>query len=124
MMMRWGICSVMLGSLPFLLAGNVGLAIAQPADDYSATTEHSCSFGMAQGEPGQRCEVPFPRGCVVVNFPGTTKPWISVSKAGRTFCRFDTKASDWKTKITGACNRCESIRCSAQFIVRFDCSKG
>ena len=116
--------SIVLGSLPFLMAANGGLANAQPANDFAATTEQSCSFGMAQGEPAQRCEVPFPKGCVVVNFPGTTKPWTTVSKAGKTFCRFDPKASDWKTKITGACGRCESIRCSAQFIVRFDCSQG
>ena len=61
--------SVVLGSLPFLMAANGGLAHAQPVNDFAATTEQSCSFGMAQGEPAQRCEVPLPQGCVVVNFP-------------------------------------------------------
>jgi hypothetical protein len=97
-------------------------AAAQPLNDYAATTEQSCSFGMDKGDPSHRCEVPFPKDCKVVHFPGTTKPWASISKAGKTFCRFDTKASDWKSKIVGSCSRCDSIRCSAQFIVRFDCS--
>jgi hypothetical protein len=97
-------------------------ASAQPPSDYAATTEQSCSFGMDKGDPSHRCEVPFPKDCKVVHFPGTTKPWANVSKAGKTFCRFDPKASDWKNKIVGSCSRCESIRCSAQFIVRFDCS--
>jgi hypothetical protein len=95
---------------------------AQPSSEYSATTEQSCSFGMDKGDPSHRCEVPFPKDCKVAHFPGTTKPWANISKAGKTFCRFDTKASDWKSKILGSCSRCESIRCSAQFIVRFDCS--
>ncbi len=34
-------------------------------------------------------------------------------------CRFDEKQTDWKTKITGACNRCQSGHCSAQFSVRY-----
>ena len=95
---------------------------AQPMNDYAVTTEQSCSFGMDKGDPSHRCEVPFPKDCKVVHFPGTTKPWANISKAGKTFCRFDAKASDWKSKIVGSCSRCDSIRCSAQFIVRFDCS--
>ena len=97
-------------------------AFAQPPSDYAATTEQSCSFGMDKGDPSHRCEVPVPKDCKVVHFPGSTKPWANISKAGKTFCRFDPKASDWKSKIVGSCSRCDSIRCSAQFIVRFDCS--
>lgn len=109
-------------ALLFLLLGEGGTVSAQPLNDYAATTEQSCSFGMDKGEPTHRCEVPFPKDCKVVHFPGTKKPWTNISKAGKTFCQFDTKASDWKTKIVGSCSRCDSIRCSAQFIVRFDCS--
>lgn len=123
-MRRCVFLNLALGTLTLFFAAHIGVVGAQPADDYAATTEQSCSFGMAQNEPGQRCEVPFPKGCIVVNFPGTTKPWTTVSKAGKTFCRFDPKTSDWKTRISGTCSRCESIRCSAQFIVRFDCSQG
>lgn len=96
-------------------------ASAQPVQS-SATTEKSCSFGMEKGEGAQTCKIPIPAGCVVASFPGSTKPWTTISKGGKTFCRFDDKQTDWKTKITGACGRCSSTQCSAQFSVRFDCS--
>ena len=113
----------------FLLLMLIGLcslsaaAYAQPMDDSHATTEQSCSFGMAKGEGSQTCHVPFPIGCLVADIPGTDKPWTTISKGGKTFCRFDDSATDWKTKITGSCNRCKSDHCSAQFSVRFDCSQ-
>lgn len=97
-------------------------APAQPVDESHATTEQSCSFGMGKGEPSQTCVVPFPAGCRVAHAPGSTKPWSTISKGGRLLCRFDEKQTDWKTKITGACGRCQSGHCSAQFSVRFDCS--
>lgn len=118
----WSSSTVGLASALYVLLGSAGAAPAQPLNDYAATTEQSCSFGMDKGEPAQRCEVPIPRDCKVVHFPGTKKPWSSISKAGKTVCRFDSNASDWKTRIIGSCSRCDSIRCSAQFIVRFDCS--
>jgi hypothetical protein len=96
---------------------------AQPLSDSTATTEQSCSFGMAKGEASQSCHVPFPTGCLVANIPESNKPWTTISKGGKTFCRFDDKATDWKTKITGSCGRCKSDHCSVQFIVRFDCSQ-
>ena len=52
----------------FLLLVLIGLwslieeAHAQPMDDSLATTEQSCSFGMAKGEATQNCRVPFPTG--------------------------------------------------------------
>ena len=112
--------------LLLMLIGVSGLsevAHAQPMDDSHATTEQSCSFGMAKGEASQSCRVPFPTGCLVVNIPGTDKPWTTISKGGKTFCRFDGTATDWKAKITGSCSRCSSGHCSAKFIVRFDCSQ-
>src|SRR3712207_810670 len=96
-------------------------AFAQP-EESQATPEQSCSFGMGKGEAAQRCAVPFPAGCRVAHAPGTTKPWATISKGGRLMCRFDDKRTDWKTKITGTCGRCQSGHCSAQFSVRFDCS--
>lgn len=95
---------------------------AQPMDDPSATTELSCSFGMAKGEAGQTCQVSFPQGCLVALIPGTKKPWATISKGGATLCKFDNKATDWRTRITGVCGRCTSPQCSAQFHVRFNCS--
>src|SRR5262245_4151798 len=96
---------------------------AQPLDDSRATTEQSCSFGMAKGEASQSCQVPFPLGCLVVMIPGTDKHWTTISKGGKTICRFDDRATDWKTKITGSCDHCKSDHCSVQFVVRFDCSQ-
>ena len=112
----------------FLLFMLIGLwsvvetAHAQPMDDSRATTELSCSFGMAKGDGSQSCHVPFPTGCLVANVPGTDKPWTTISRGGNTLCRFDEKATNWKTTITGSCSRCKSDHCSVQFSVRFDCS--
>jgi hypothetical protein len=97
-------------------------ADAQDLYDFPATTEQSCSFGMSKGEPSQQCQVPIPIGCLVAKMPGTTKPWTTISKGGKTSCRFDEKKTDWKTKITGTCGRCATNQCSVQFIVRFDCN--
>lgn len=97
-------------------------AHAQSMDDIQATTEHSCSFGMGKNEPSQTCQVPVPEGCRIATLPGSAKPWTSVSKGGKTLCRFDDKRSDWKTTITGTCGRCQSDHCSAKFSVRYDCS--
>ncbi|HET9963329.1 MAG TPA: hypothetical protein VFQ34_13390 [Nitrospiraceae bacterium] len=117
-------------SLPFVLLALLFVSamvpnpsLGQPMDEFSATTEKTCGFGMAEGQPSNQCEVPIPSGCSVANFPGTTKPWITVSKAGKTFCRFDPKSTDWKARITGTCSRCESSHCTGQFSVRFDCAK-
>ena len=94
-----------------------------PLADSAATTEFNCSFGMAKGETQQTCQVPFPTGCVVAHFPGTAKPWTNISKGGNTQCKFDDKATDWKTRITGTCGKCKTGHCSVQFIVKFDCSQ-
>ncbi|MDR4479338.1 MAG: hypothetical protein R3B37_06265 [Nitrospira sp.] len=109
-------CALAWGFLP-----DQGLAQSPP--DSSATTEHSCSFGMAKGDPTHQCQVPIPAGCVIAQFPGTNKPWTTISKAGRTFCTFDQKSTDWKTSITGQCTRCDSSHCTGQFMVRFECTK-
>jgi hypothetical protein len=95
---------------------------AQEIEDSGATTELSCSFSMEQGETGRPCHVPFPQGCRVASIPGTKQPWTTISKGGRLQCRFDKTETDWKTNIVGTCGRCKSIRCSAHFSVRFNCS--
>ena len=105
-----------------LLALPLPNANAQVPSEFPATTEQACSFGMAKGESSHACQVPIPAGCLVANAPGTNKPWTTISKGGKTFCRFDEKHTDWKTKITGACGRCNTAQCSVQFIVRFDCN--
>lgn len=95
---------------------------AQELEDSGATTELSCSFSMEKGETGRPCYVPFPQGCRVASIPGTKQPWTTISKGGRLNCRFDKTVTDWKTNIVGTCERCRSVRCSAHFSVRFDCS--
>ena len=108
-----------MAGLPCFLAET---ASAQLMQESTATTEQSCSFGMGKGEPSHSCAVPFPAGCRVAQAPGSTKPWTTISTGGRLLCRFNEKETDWKTKITGSCNRCQSGHCSAQFSVRYDCS--
>jgi hypothetical protein len=98
------------------------VAIGQTPFDFPATTEQSCSFGMAKGEPSHQCQVPIPESCLVAKAPGTKKPWTTISKGGKMSCRFDEKKTDWKTKITGTCGRCSTEQCSVQFSVRFDCN--
>jgi hypothetical protein len=115
--------SIPLASAVLLGVVLLDLAAAQPLEESTATTELSCNFGMGKGETKRSCRVPFPAGCIVANFPGTTIPWATISKGGRTKCRFDESQTDWKTRITGTCGRCTSPQCSAQFSVRFDCSK-
>lgn len=123
-----------IGTLVWSGAILLAIGLADPADaesptmppplaDSAATTELNCSFGMAKDERGQTCQVPIPPGCAVAHLPGTTRPWATISKGGNTQCRFDEKATDWKTRITGTCGRCRSGHCSAQFIVKFDCAK-
>jgi hypothetical protein len=73
----------------------LSIAAAQPLHDSSATTETTCNFGMAKHEKSQSCRIPIPSGCVVANFPGTTKPWTNISKGGLTTCRFNDKETDW-----------------------------
>lgn len=99
-----------------------GLAEAQQPGDARATTESSCNFGMAKNQAKGSCEVPLLAGCVVARLPGTDRPWSNISKGGTTTCRFDDKATDWKTAITGACGPCKTPQCSARFGVMFDCS--
>jgi hypothetical protein len=115
--------TIALFSLFVLSAVSSSQAMAQELYDFSATTEQSCSFGMAKGEASQHCQVPIPAGCVVAHMPGTTKPWTSISKGGKMICRFDEKTTNWKTKITGTCGRCTTMQCTVQFIVRFDCTQ-
>jgi hypothetical protein len=106
-----------------LLAGLqlLSLSFAQSLGDSTPTTELSCNFGMAKSQTLGSCSIAVPQGCVVANFPGTSKPWSSISKGGNTQCRFDEKATDWKTRVTGSCNRCKTVQCSARFSLMVQC---
>jgi len=112
--------SITLSATPEASAAEPG---SPPLSESAATTEFNCSFGMAKGEARQTCQVPIPAGCVVAHFPGTARPWTNISRGGNTQCKFDDKATDWKTRITGTCGKCKTGHCSVQFIVKFDCSQ-
>ncbi len=105
----------------FLSVCAASATFAQPFGG-TATTESICRLGMAKDERSRGCEVPIPPGCEVAKFPGTAKPWASVSKGGRTTCQFDQKRTDWKSRITGTCATCKTEQCSAEFSVKFNCS--
>lgn len=114
-------------TVPLIIIATLGVfllnvAAAIPLGDASATTESSCNFGMVKGDARRSCHVPVLSGCVVANFPGTGRPWSNISKGGVTTCRFNEKETDWKTRITGTCDRCKTVQCSARFGVMFDCS--
>ena len=117
--------TVILAGLPALLfpsAAPYSTWAQEIPEDTHVTTERFCSFGMAKGEKQQKCEVPILPGCAVANFPGTNKPWTTISKGGKTTCQFDPKATDWKNRIVGTCTKCTSSQCSVTFHVRFMCS--
>ena len=97
------------------------LSAAHPFDQPGPTTELSCNIGMAKGQKTGSCTIAVPDGCVVANFPDTSKPWSNVSKGGVTNCRFDDKGSNWKTRVTGTCDRCKTVQCSARFSVMVKC---
>src|SRR5690606_30934337 len=94
---------------------------AFPLGQVGPTTELSCNFGMTKDQRRGSCSISVPQGCTVASFPGTDKPWSSISKGGRTTCRFDEKATDWKGRVTGTCDRCRTAQCSARFSVMVQC---
>jgi hypothetical protein len=94
---------------------------AYPLDQTGPTTELSCNFGMAKGQQTGSCTIAVPDGCVVANFPESTKPWSNISKGGVTACRFDQKHTNWKTRVTGSCEKCKTVQCSARFSVMVRC---
>ena len=103
-----------------LLWTMTGFAFA--GSDPQSRTESICNIGMVKGETTKSCQVPIPAGCQVAQFPGYDEPWIDASKGGGTSCQFDEKKTDWKTTITGTCQKCTTEQCSGRFSVMFNCS--
>jgi hypothetical protein len=108
--------------LGWLLAAVAWSDPAWAETEPQARTESSCNFGMVKGDARRSCRVPIPPSCTVADFPGTTRPWSNISKGGGTTCRFNATETDWKSRITGTCERCTTGQCSARFAVVFDCS--
>ena len=92
------------------------------AAESQSRTESNCTIGMAKGETKAECHVPILNGCTVAQFPGYEEPWAEATKGGATSCQFDTKKTDWKTSIVGACEACKTDQCTGRFTVMFNCA--
>lgn len=85
-------------------------------------TSGSCQIGaIKKGASGRQCDVAIPPSCKVATNTTTKQHWADIQKAGQISCRFDKNLTDWKTRITGSCGRCETRQCTAKFTVYFDC---
>jgi hypothetical protein len=87
-------------------------------------TSSSCQIGaIKKGVAGKHCEIPIPESCKVATNPTTNNRWADIEKTGGISCQFDSKRTDWKTRITGVCGKCEARQCSAKFNAYFDCAQ-
>jgi hypothetical protein len=85
-------------------------------------TSTSCQIGaIKKGVSGKQCDVPIPPSCKVATNTATKTHWSDIEKSGGIVCRFDQKLTDWKSRITGVCGKCEARQCTAKFTVYFDC---
>jgi len=108
------------GLVPLAIGMTVS-ADAQPLGRDTQTSS-SCQIGtIKKGASGMHCEVPIPQSCKVAINTATNMHWADIEKSGGLSCRFDSKLTDWKTRITGACGACQARQCSAKFTVYFDC---
>lgn len=115
-------------SVRLFLTGLVLLAIsaaiqadAQPLGRQTQTSSSCQVANIKKGASGKQCDVPIPKTCQVAVNASTTMHWTDIEKSPGISCRFDDKLSDWKTRITGACDTCQNRQCSAKFTVYFDC---
>ena len=85
-------------------------ARALPNPPYRAGTsadrflrDHRTILQLWDGKGGSHAPVSGadPAGCVTAHFPGTKKPWTTVSKAGRTFCKFEEKPRTGRPALPG-----------------------
>jgi hypothetical protein len=107
-----------------LLAGIFSVAAQADAQNLGRDTQTSGSCqiaGIKKGASGSRCDVAIPRACKVATNVVTKTYWTGIEKSGGISCRFDPKLTDWRTRITGSCGKCEARQCTAKFTVYFDC---
>ena len=109
----------------FALLGTL-LSVPVPANTqglgHDTQTSTSCQIGaIKKGATGAHCDVPIPPACKVATNVATKTHWGDIEKSAGISCRFDPKRTDWKTRITGSCGRCEARQCTAKFTVYFDC---
>ena len=110
-----------LSSLVLFAIGATVSADAQPLGRDTQTSS-SCQIGtIKKGTSGKQCDVPIPQSCKVAINAATNTHWADIEKSGGISCHFDSKLTDWKTRITGTCGTCHARQCSAKFTVYFDC---
>src|SRR5437899_12145827 len=108
-----------LSGLILLGIGATVSADAQPRGRYTQTSS-SCQIGtIKKGASGKQCDVPIPQSCKVAINTATNTHWADIEKSGGISCRFDSKLTDWKTRITGTCGACQARQCNAKFTVYF-----
>ena len=85
-------------------------------------TSSSCQIGaIKKNATGKQCDVAIPASCKVATNVTTKTHWVDIEKSAGISCRFDPKLTDWKTRVTGSCGKCEARQCTAKFTVYFDC---
>src|SRR3989441_5578903 len=97
-----------LSGLVLLAIGATVSADAQPLGRDTQTSS-SCQIGtIKKGASGKQCDVPIPQSCKVAINTATNTHWADIEKSGGISCRFDSKLTDWKTRITGTCGACQA----------------
>src|SRR5438094_4033056 len=104
----------------------IGATVSADAHPLGRNTQTSSSWqigNIKKGVGGKQCDVPIPQTCKVAINAATNMHWADIEKSGGISCRFDSKLTDWKTRITGTCGACQARQCSAKFTVYFDCPR-
>ena len=112
---------LVLTTLVLLLIGAAIQADAQPLGRQTQTSGSCQVANIKKGLSGKGCEVAIPKACTVAINQTTKTHWADVEKTGGISCRFDYALTDWKTRITGTCGKCQARQCSVKFTVYFDC---
>src|SRR5256712_14119707 len=110
-----------LSGLILLGIGATVSADAQPLGRDTQTSS-SCQIGsIKKGASGKQCDVPIPQSCKAAINTATNTHWADIEKSGGISCRFDSKLTDWKTRITGPCGAGQAPQCSAKSTAYFGC---
>src|SRR5207244_13363716 len=109
-----------LSGLILLGIGATVSADAQPVGRDTQTSS-SCQIGtIKKGASGKQCDVPIPQSCRVAINTATNTHWADIEKSGGISCRFESKLTDWKTRITGTCGTSQARQCSDKLPVFVD----
>src|SRR5438445_13019006 len=104
-----------LSGLVLLAIGATVSADAQPLGRDTQTSS-SCQIGtIKKGASGKQCDVPIPQSCKVAINTTTNTHWADIEISGGISCRFDSKLTDWKTRITCTSSHCRELMCSAKY---------